>query len=151
VQPEDIGRPVGLRPNDYSVVAVLGRSAPSTAAEDAVAANVVLTVDGTVVVRQPVRVDDLPPDGTMRGIPLNLTLRPGQQVRATVQRTGAVGVAIGAVQFAPLNGGDSGVGQTGTRYPDIGPVVAWTAVVAALAAAMAVTLRRRERRRTAIS
>jgi hypothetical protein len=153
VEPRELGRPQHLASSEYSVVALLSRrgGTPAPASAGTVVAEVVLAIDGTVVVRQPVTVADLPADGTPRGIPMSLTVEEGQQVVATVRPMGAAPVTVGPLQFAGLNAGDTGLGQAGTQYPDLGRVLAWTAVLLALAGAVAASLRREPRDRLSVS
>jgi hypothetical protein len=135
------GAAVPLRASDYLVAIPLRRT--GSAPPNAPAAVLRLRVQGHVVTTRTVTVAELPPGGAWRGFPIEFRLSDAQRVTPEVVTTGAVALAAGDLLFTDAIDPQTGLGLVGTMYPDVPRVVAWTLVILALAAAMALTMRRR--------
>jgi hypothetical protein len=136
-----------LPPSDYGVAVGLSRDAGGADVQGP-AATIDIVVDGQVVVHQPVAAAEIP-EGTYRAFIQAVRLGDGQKLGVRVSTTGAAGLRVSPASVRSNISPLTGLAVTTTRYPDLGAVLAWSAVLLALAAAIAFTLPPRDRSRRA--
>jgi hypothetical protein len=132
-----------LPPTDYSVAVGLSRDEGGSDGQGP-AATIDIVVDGQVVAHEPVAAAEIP-QGSYRSFIQAVRLGDGQKLGVRVSTTGAVGLRVAPVSVRSNISPLTGLGVTATRYPDLGAVLAWSAVLIALAAAIAFTLPSRGR------
>jgi hypothetical protein len=130
---------------DYAVAVPLQR-APQGADAATVAARIDYTLDGRVITSQTVTVGQIPTDARRAFLQV---LRVGGEGRlgVRVSSTGAVGLTLGPAAARSNTSALTGLGNRPGRYPGLLAVLAWTAVILALAAVLAVSLGSPTRRR----
>jgi hypothetical protein len=127
-----------LPPSDYGVAVGLSRDAGGPDVQGA-AATIDILVDGQVVVHQPVTAAEIPVDA-YRAFIQAVRLGDGQKSGVRVSTTGAVGLRVSPASLRSNISPLTGLAVTTTRYPDIWAVLAWTAVLIGLTAAIAFSL-----------
>jgi hypothetical protein len=127
-----------LPATEYAVAVSLART-PASAAADAPAARIDIVSGDQVVARQHVPVSAIPV-GEPRVFIRLISLGRDAPVGVVVQPTGRVGLRVLPVQIRASIDPLSGLGATGSAWPDLGGIVVWVLVLGALAVAIAVAL-----------
>lgn len=129
-----------LEPGEYTMIITLARD--GAAPPGVAAARVELLAAGQPFEGQTILAADVPTAQT-RSFTQDLRVRETERVQTRVVTTGAVGLRVTALTYNVATDPSTGLGAVGTRYPDLGRVLAWLAAIGVLAAALALSMRRR--------
>ncbi|MBX5443360.1 MAG: hypothetical protein IRZ32_17770 [Solirubrobacteraceae bacterium] len=133
-----------LSPGEYTVIVTLERS--GRAPSDAIAAGLEVRTAGAPFAAQQLAVGDVP-IGQGRAFTIPVRVATSQVIETRVTTTGTVPVRVIRLTYDVATDSLTGLGAVGTRFPDVGWVLAWLAGLMGLALALAGSMRRAESKR----
>jgi hypothetical protein len=129
-----------MDPGDWAIAVPLQRAASEDVEAQRPAGRIEFTVDGRVVATDDIAVGEVPTDARRAFLQV-LRLTGDGRLGVRVSTTGAAQLSMAPVAMRSNITVLTGLGTVPDRYPQLGWVLAWTAVLLALAAAITVSLR----------